>query len=374
MSASIKNWYPMYVRDYAGDTRHLNVSQHGAYRLLLDHQWMHGSVPGCPEQLALICCCSLQMWLEELAPVVMKFYHPCPEGWFQKRMEEVRERALSVVAERAAAGAEGAKRRWGSRPAKPRKARKSVDSKPMAHLSEHAENAPSAQSELQLEEACNAPDDAEKPADGCAFQDIAEPSWQTHAPSPSPKDSDTSYLPTERKTGSLWKEGLARLKALVGRSDRRCRELIGRWRKALREDDGTLLAIIDDAGRQAVAEPVSWIEAQIACRKKPRASPIPPKAKAAWWRKRAKMTPPADVLEAFRDAIGEPLARAWLSDAAVKPGDGGGQLIVGSRFKADYIRENFGLQLGHAARSCGLERAPAITPLDRQRARELEAA
>ena len=374
MSASIKAWYPRYVADFAVDTGHLDTLQIGAYNLLLDHSWATGPLPDCPKQLANIAKSPLNVWLELIAPVVMKFWTLGPNGWFQKRLELEREKARAVLAERVAAGIEGAKKRWGNRPAKPRKARKSVDSKPMAHLSTDAENAPPAQSELQLGEAFSAPDDVEKPADDCAFQAVAEPSWQTHAPSPSPKDSDTSYLPTERKTGNLWKEGLARLKAMVGRSDRRCRELIGRWRKALREDDETLVGIIDDASRQEVAEPVSWIEAQIACRKKPRASPIPPKAKAAWWRKRAKMTPPADVLEAFRDAIGEPLARAWLSDAAVKPGDGGGQLIVGSRFKADYIRENFGLQLGHAARSCGLERAPAITPLDRQRARELEAA
>ena len=67
------------------------------------------------------------------------------------------------------------------------------------------------------------------------------------------------------------------------------------------------------------------------------------------------------VLDVFKDAIGDTLARAWLSDASFESTDDGASLVVGSRFKADYIRQNFGPQLDRAARECGLPRAPAIT-------------
>jgi hypothetical protein len=67
------------------------------------------------------------------------------------------------------------------------------------------------------------------------------------------------------------------------------------------------------------------------------------------------------VLDAFKVAVGETLARAWLSDATLEPGDEGARLVVGSHFKADYIRQNFTLQLDRATRECGLTRPPAIT-------------
>ena len=67
------------------------------------------------------------------------------------------------------------------------------------------------------------------------------------------------------------------------------------------------------------------------------------------------------LLDVFKDAIGDTLARAWLSDASFESTDDGASLVVGSRFKADYIRQNFGPQLDRAARECGLPRAPAIT-------------
>jgi hypothetical protein len=70
---------------------------------------------------------------------------------------------------------------------------------------------------------------------------------------------------------------------------------------------------------------------------------------------------PPNVLDAFKVAVGETLARAWLSDATLEPGDEGARLVVGSHFKADYIRQNFTLQLDRATRECGLTRPPAIT-------------
>ncbi|MGH7044225.1 MAG: replication protein RepA [Acetobacteraceae bacterium] len=70
--------------------------------------------------------------------------------------------------------------------------------------------------------------------------------------------------------------------------------------------------------------------------------------------------PVYDFLVAFRAALGESDARAWLSDAAIEPTDGGPVLFVGSRFKADYIRQTFGGELQRAAKTCGFSVAPAV--------------
>jgi hypothetical protein len=76
-------------------------------------------------------------------------------------------------------------------------------------------------------------------------------------------------------------------------------------------------------------------------------------------REQAKATP--NLLAVFKALVGDTLARAWLSDASLDVTEDAVSLVVGSRFKADYIRQNFGPQLDRAARECGLQRAPAIT-------------
>lgn len=37
-----KSWYPFYPGDYARDTKHLSLVEHGAYRVLLDHYYATG--------------------------------------------------------------------------------------------------------------------------------------------------------------------------------------------------------------------------------------------------------------------------------------------------------------------------------------------
>ena len=68
-----------------------------------------------------------------------------------------------------------------------------------------------------------------------------------------------------------------------------------------------------------------------------------------------------NVLDVLRAALGPVLARAWLADAALLSDDAGAIIAVGSRFKADYVRQNFADQLDRAAKACGLPCAPAVT-------------
>lgn len=65
-------------------------------------------------------------------------------------------------------------------------------------------------------------------------------------------------------------------------------------------------------------------------------------------------------LPAFQAALGEALARAWLSDATIEATEEGLVLFAGTRFKADYIRQTFGADLERVAKTCGLSAAPAV--------------
>ena len=66
------------------------------------------------------------------------------------------------------------------------------------------------------------------------------------------------------------------------------------------------------------------------------------------------------LLQALIVAIGGVQARLWLNDAVIESTDDGEVLLVGSSFKADYVRQHFSIALNHAAQDCGLARSPQI--------------
>ena len=82
----------------------------------------------------------------------------------------------------------------------------------------------------------------------------------------------------------------------------------------------------------------------------PKPSPAPPSA-----------APDDTFLAALRAELGAALARSWLADAALELGEDGPELAVGSRFRADYIRQTFAAEMGRAAKSAGFIAAPMIT-------------
>ena len=44
MSKRYDHWYPRYPADYKKDTAHLNLTEHGAYTVLMDHYYLHGPI------------------------------------------------------------------------------------------------------------------------------------------------------------------------------------------------------------------------------------------------------------------------------------------------------------------------------------------
>ena len=70
---------------------------------------------------------------------------------------------------------------------------------------------------------------------------------------------------------------------------------------------------------------------------------------------------PLDFLSTLRQILGATHAKHWLDDAVMEDqADGPAALGAGSKFKADYIRQTFMLEINRAALACQLATAPFI--------------
>lgn len=58
----------------------------------------------------------------------------------------------------------------------------------------------------------------------------------------------------------LWREGVKIVVDLTGKPDTSVRTLIGKWRKAAKDDCRLVLRVLEDARDQNPTDPVSWIE------------------------------------------------------------------------------------------------------------------
>lgn len=92
-----------YMGDYQKKTQHLDTLQHGAYGLLLQHCWTHGSIPLEPAARAAIARMTLPAW-KKIAPVINAFFDA--EGRNKRATKEI-ERAQRISTQRALAGQKG---------------------------------------------------------------------------------------------------------------------------------------------------------------------------------------------------------------------------------------------------------------------------
>lgn len=92
------------------------------------------------------------------------------------------------------------------------------------------------------------------------------------SPSPhsDPNGSDADAASRDPRT-RLFRHGLASLKRITGRGEDSCRSLIGKWLKAAADSAIDVLAAIEDAERNEVANAPAWIAARLASG--PRAPP-----------------------------------------------------------------------------------------------------
>jgi hypothetical protein len=67
----------------------------------------------------------------------------------------------------------------------------------------------------------------------------------------------------------LFRDGLAIVVGLTGKTEAGTRPMIGRWLKASRDDCRQVLRVIEDAREANPADPVAWIEAALRGPRKP---------------------------------------------------------------------------------------------------------
>jgi uncharacterized protein YdaU (DUF1376 family) len=81
-------WYSFYPADYARDTAHLTMVEHGAYRLLLDHCYMTGNpLPANEMHLHRICRAFAAEEQNALHAVLHQFFTLTDEGWIHERVQ-----------------------------------------------------------------------------------------------------------------------------------------------------------------------------------------------------------------------------------------------------------------------------------------------
>lgn len=110
-------WYPWYPGDFLADMADANftLEEEGAYRRLLDHQWLHGSIPDEPELISKIIGSyrrdkSRRLWGK------LKDKFPLSRGrgrWANAKLERVRDKQTASTTKLSEAGKAGAKVRWG---------------------------------------------------------------------------------------------------------------------------------------------------------------------------------------------------------------------------------------------------------------------
>ena len=81
-------WYSFYPADYARDTAHLTMIEHGAYRLLLDHCYMTGKpLPANEVHLHRVCRAFAQEEQSALHNVLHQFFTLTDDGWVHERVQ-----------------------------------------------------------------------------------------------------------------------------------------------------------------------------------------------------------------------------------------------------------------------------------------------
>lgn len=106
-------WYPHYIGDYARDTAHLALTEHGAYRLLLDHYYSTGGpLPSDVTALHRICRAFKQSEKDALHSVLAQFFDLRADGYYNQRADREIARQAAIQDRLSQSGRRGAQKRW----------------------------------------------------------------------------------------------------------------------------------------------------------------------------------------------------------------------------------------------------------------------
>jgi uncharacterized protein YdaU (DUF1376 family) len=106
-------WYAHYPGDYARDTAHLSLAQHGAYRLLLDDYYSTAApLPSDVMALYRICRAFDQTEKDAVNSVLAAFFELCGDGYHNARADIELARQSEIRERFSDSGRRAAKERW----------------------------------------------------------------------------------------------------------------------------------------------------------------------------------------------------------------------------------------------------------------------
>ena len=101
-------YMPFFTGDYLRDTRHLTMSEHGCYVLLLMHCWdQKGPVPLDERKILGICNARSGDEIEAMRRVISEFFVRMSDGYYNTRMQTEIERSEILSRSRSEAGRKG---------------------------------------------------------------------------------------------------------------------------------------------------------------------------------------------------------------------------------------------------------------------------
>ncbi|OPL13575.1 MAG: hypothetical protein AVO39_10270 [delta proteobacterium MLS_D] len=95
------SYYRFFPGDYQRDTGDLTLVEHGAYRVLLDHYYMQGSLPANPDRLYRICRAFSDEERTAVATVVKRYFQPDGNRLHNRKADqEISDRQVFIESQR----------------------------------------------------------------------------------------------------------------------------------------------------------------------------------------------------------------------------------------------------------------------------------
>lgn len=108
-------WYPWHPADFLAETVGWTLYEQGAYRALLDYQWLNGSIPADPKKIRkLLGGMRSRVWNQFWPKIGHRMAKIGKNELANERLEKIREHALRVIGVRSKIGHLGAIKRWNS--------------------------------------------------------------------------------------------------------------------------------------------------------------------------------------------------------------------------------------------------------------------
>lgn len=108
-------YFPFYVSDFDGDTRHMSVESIGIYIRLLIYQWTNGRIPCSEPMMIRIAGCShdqfMECWENEVGQCFEKFDDGLVISYRNNRLQIERDKVLASTEQRRQAGINSGKSR-----------------------------------------------------------------------------------------------------------------------------------------------------------------------------------------------------------------------------------------------------------------------